>query len=92
VSQYPKQIIESRAHGPAVEAAGDGRTGSYIGTLNTVPSGGQCLVVIPGLDPLHHHEVICPTGATGAVGDLVLVTFDDQKLCWLTVSLGRSSL
>jgi hypothetical protein len=92
VNQYPKQIIESRAHGPAVEAAGDGRVGSYMGILNTVPSGGQCLVVIPGLDALHHHEVVCRTDATGTVGDLVLVTFDEQKLCWLTVSLGRSSL
>jgi hypothetical protein len=75
--------VESIGPGPSVQAPGDGLEGVYHGFLNSVPSGGQCLVVVPGLDPLHHLEAICAPNAAGSVGDAVLVNVDDQKQLWV---------
>jgi hypothetical protein len=48
--------------------------------------------VLPDLDPLHHMEVLCSTGALGAVGEVVLVGFDQGKQPWLiTSTVGRGA-
>lgn len=83
MSRFITPIVESIGPGPSVMAPGDGLEGVYHGFLNSVPSGGQCLVVVPGLDPLHHLEAICASNAAGSVGDPVLVNVDDQKQLWV---------
>lgn len=92
MSRFITPGIQDRTRGPAPGAAGDGLDGLYSGVLNSTPSGGTCLVVVPGLDPLHHIDVFCRADATGSVGDLVLVGFDENKLCFLVLNLGRSAL
>jgi hypothetical protein len=77
--------VESLTPG-AVGAPGDGLEGIYSGIVNSVPSGGECLVVVPGLDPLHHMEAICPPNVTVVVGDPVLVNVDDNKQLWIVAS------
>lgn len=85
-------IIEGRAHGPAVEAAGDGLDGLYEGTLTSSPSGGHCKALIEGLDPYNDMDVYCRADASGSVGNIVLVGFSDQKTCILILNLGRDAL
>lgn len=86
------RIIESRAHGPAVEASGDGLDGLYQGVLTSSPSGGRCTALIKGLDAVNHLDVFCRADASGSVGDIVLVGFEDQKNCILILNLDRSAL
>lgn len=92
MGRFGSTIIEGRAHGPAVEAPGDGLDGLYQGTLTSSPSGGHCTVLIPGLDAVNHLDVFCRTDATGSVGNIVLVGFEDNKHAFLILNLGRSSL
>lgn len=82
MSRFFAPGVESLTPG-AVGAPGDGLEGIYRAVLNSVPSGGSCLVVVPGLDPLHHMEAICSPNTTGAVGDVVLVNIDDAKQIWV---------
>jgi hypothetical protein len=82
MSRFFAPGVESLTPG-AVGAPGDGLEGIYRAVLNSVPSNGSCLVVVPGLDPLHHLQAICPPNASGSVGDVVLVNVDDQKQVWL---------
>lgn len=91
MSRFFAPTVESIGPGPSVQAPGDGREGLYIGVLNSVPSGGRCLVTIQSLDPTIHHVTFCPTGASGSVGQAVLVGFDDNKDLWLVVNLGRNT-
>jgi hypothetical protein len=84
----PARGVESRTHGPAVTAAGDGLEGSYAGTLFSVPSGGTCKVVIPSLDPVNWRTALCSPAFAGSAGDAVLVTFDWDKQPWV-LSLSR---
>jgi hypothetical protein len=37
-------------------------------------------------------DVFCRTDATGSVGNIVLVGFEDNKHAFLILNLGRSSL
>jgi hypothetical protein len=82
MSRFFAPGVESLTPG-AVGAPGDGLEGIYRAVLNSVPSNGSCLVVVPGLDPLHHLQAICPPNASGSVGDVVLVNVDDSKQLWL---------
>jgi hypothetical protein len=79
MSRFFTPGVESIGPGPSVRAAGDGLEGHYRAILNSVPSGGSCLVVVPALDSLHHLEALCPSNAAGSVGDVVYVGFDDEK-------------
>lgn len=83
MSRFFAPGVESVGPGPSVQAAGDGLEGHYKAFLNSVPSNGSCLVVVPGLDPLHHMPANCPRNAAGAVGDQVFVGFDDEKSLWV---------
>lgn len=82
MSRFFAPGVESLTPG-AVGAPGDGLEGHYKAFLNSVPSGGSCVVIVPALDPLNHMEANCPANATGAVGDQVLVGFDDEKSLWV---------
>lgn len=85
MSRFDSPDWSYRRHGPAVTSAGDGMVGVYSAILHTAPSGGSCKVLIPAFSLAHYRTANCPAIFSGAVGDSVLVAFDDDKEPWVVV-------
>lgn len=85
MSLWRTPTIDDRRPGPSPFAAEDGlrSLGCYSGTLVSIPSAGTVKVLVPSLDLDHYYTASCSPAYAGAVGDPVLVIFDDVKHPWI---------